>query len=337
LANAIVLETFADLRTANIPPPGFLWGNIFARQTYTLVHAATKRAKSWVTLNFSVALACGLPTFLDIPVYGPGRSIIWQAEINRYNVQERLLMMIANMPGEAEVTAEMLARVKHNFSQAKRLSDIKTFTDFRKLVADERPDAVWLDPLAHTVTADENDNAAMGVGLERVMSLRQLGCMVGVVHHNRKESDTTRGVDPMQNSRGADRITADADMVVSMSRGRKHPLGPLSKFHFTSRNSKGVEPFSAVFNTSTGWWERAYERGDSELIGGWCAAAAGGTLTFVELEGKMREAWGIWDEKHHRAAFRALDKACEVGVLQRVGTGTKATYAKAAGAAKGES
>lgn len=314
MANAIVLESLLELDEATLVEPGWLWGNILERQTLSVVHTGPKRGKSMFTMNLGLALAAGFPSFLDFGVAGPARVVIFQREVHRFGIRVRMQKMVEHAPFPLD-RHDTLARIQHNVSRATRLHDMKTFRDFRLLLQDIRPDLVVLDPLAHVLVEDENDNAAVGRALERVEELRDdPGCAVMVVHHNRKENDITRGVDPTQNARGADRIIADADTIISLVRGRKDPRGPVSRFVVTARNSEGVEPFSAVFNKSTCWWERTFEKGDTMRIGEWVAAAGG--MTKHALVETIEREWKLNDPTHHRSAQNYIAKAVEAGVLQ---------------------
>ncbi len=192
MSSAIILESFLELSEAKIEAPGFLWGDIVQRQSFTVIHTGAKRAKSFWTMNLAVALAAGHPSFLDLGVFGPARTVLFQREVHRYGMQERLLKMVLHAPPPG-VDARAMANIAHNVSRAHRLHDLKTFRDFHNLMRDVRPDLVVLDPLAHVLVENENDNAMVGHALERIAALRDdPGCAVIVVHHNRKENEATR-------------------------------------------------------------------------------------------------------------------------------------------------
>lgn len=184
------------------------------------------------------------------------------------------------------------------------------------MLNDIQPDYVILDPLAHVLVQDENDNAAVGRALERIADLRDdPKCGIMVVHHNRKESEANKGVEPSQNARGADRIIADADTIISLVRGRKDPRGPVARFHVTARNSEGVEPFSALFNKRTAWWERTAERGDIDEV----AQMVGQGVIRADLIAAIEARWGLHDPRHHRAASDYITRAVAAKTIVQVG------------------
>ncbi len=322
---ALVFETLLDLvndETEN--DPGWLWGEIIQRKSLVVVHTGPKRGKSMWTQNLAVALACGWESFLDIPIPEAARgsrTVIFQKEVNRYSMKHRTLQMVKN----GDLPKEALERIVHNKSRAVMISHPSVFEAFHGYIKKVQPDLVIFDPLSGVLTDDENDNAAVGRSLALLLAIREdPGCAMIVVHHDRKGSEATRHASPEQSARGADRIIADSDGVLSLKRHGKNILGPQSQFNHLSRNSAGVAPFVAVFNKETFWWERVYEKGDSSLV---LSLLDGRQMTRAALRTKIEGLWGLHDPTHHRAAQRYIDAAIEAKMLVAQGTGKDCVYA----------
>lgn len=313
-----------SLHDDNPAAEGSLWGDgIIPKRGMFVIHTGAKRGKSMLTVNISIALAAGAPTFLDIPLYGPGSSVIFQREVTRAEMNSRTRKMLVNAP--FTINPEVLRRVFHNKGRALRLSDPTVFNELRAYLRDVRPALVWLDPFAHVGTENENDNAEVGKVLERLAVLRDdPGCALGIVHHDRKTSEATRGVPPSQNARGADRLIADADAVISLTQAGKHPRGPASRFHVISRYGPSPEPFSAVFNGQTFWWERTVEKGEVMQLAAWVKEAGGELGTRALLE-RVNTQWNLKDPQNRRSG-EYVNKAVAAGVLHREMTKGKAVY-----------
>lgn len=312
------------LHDENPTPEGSIWGEgIIPKRGMFVIHTGAKRAKSMFTLNMALALAAGWGEFLDIPLYGPLRTVIFQREVSRAEMNSRLSKMIHNAPHP--VPPDALRSVFHNKSRALRLSDPLVFNELRRYLKDVGAEMVWLDPFAHVVTENENDNAEVGKVLERLAVLRDdPGCALGIVHHDRKTSEATRGVPPSQNARGADRLIADADAVVSLTMAGKHKLGPASRFHVISRYGPSPEPFAAVFNTRTFWWERIAQKGDLLEMAKW-VREAGGRIGTRDLLGMVNEHWSLKDPQNRRSG-EYVNLAVESGVLRVEMTNGKGQY-----------
>lgn len=316
-------EPLWELVKENPEEEGSLWGDgIIPVRGMVVLHTGSKRGKSMLTHNVALAGAAGWSEFLDLPLRSPFRTAIFQREVSRAGMNQRTGRMVQEAPAPL---LDALKDVFHNKSRALRLSDPVVFNELQAYLRELKAHLVILDPFAHICTENENDNAEVGKVLERIAVLRDdPGCAVWIVHHDRKTSEATRGAPPSQNARGADRLIADADSVISLVPAGKHPSGPASRFHVISRYGPSLEPFAAVFNQRTFWWERIAERGEISVLATWCREQGGGLPEAVMFK-LINEHWNLKDNQH-RAAKRYLKKAVDTGVLKTVKVGGVMCY-----------
>lgn len=301
-------------------PVGSLWGeSLLPCKGLTLLHSGSKMGKSMLSLNLALAGARGDDEFLGHKLNGPFSTLILQSEIHLRGIYERAFTMAA----EAGFTEEQLNRVLVNVERTARLSDDNTFIEFQKLVRHYRPDFIILDPLAHVLTTNENDNAVVGAMLERLALLRDdPGCAILLIHHDAKVSEATAMRSPQQRARGADRLNADPDCILSLVPGPRLATGPSGKLHVASRYGKSVAPFSVRLNEANLWFETHVERGDTAWIAQW-VSNAGGQCEADVLIAAIEAEWGLHD-KQHRTAGKYIMHAMSEGCLYEKAPGVLA-------------
>lgn len=298
-------------------PVGSLWGeSLLPKKGLTLLHSGSKMGKSMLSLNLALAGARGDDEFLGHKLNGPFSTLILQSEIHLRGVYERAFTMAS----ENGFTEEQLNRVLVNIERTARLSDDNTFLEFQKIVRHYKPDFIILDPLAHVLTTNENDNAIVGAMLERLALLRDdPGCAILLIHHDAKVSEATAMRSPQQRARGADRLNADPDCILSLVPGPRLATGPSGKLHVASRYGKSVAPFSVRLNEANLWFETHVERGDTTWIAMW-VANAGGQCETETLIAAIEAEWGLHD-KQHRTANKYVMHAMSEGCIYEKGPG----------------
>lgn len=314
---------FATLLHLLQNPPevvGSLWGEaLLPKRGLTLFHSSSKMGKSMLSVNLALAGARGLTSFLGQPLNGPFTTLILQSEIHLRGVYDRVDTMVKAMATHEGITEEHLSRVYINLERASRLSEDATFLEFQELLRTIKPDFLILDPLAHVLTSSENDNAIVGAMLERLGLLRDdPGCAIMLIHHDSKPTEGTSMRAPRQRARGADRLNADPDCILSLEPGARLATGPSGKLHVASRYGKSVAPFSIRLNEETLWFEQHVERGDPAAIAIWVAQFPKGQCSEEELITKIETEWGLHDPRQHRTAHKYIDTALEFNFIIQV-------------------
>lgn len=306
--------TTLDHLLANPPEVvGSLWGDaLLPRKGLTLLHSSSKMGKSMLGMNLAIAGATGRPEFLGHQLDGPFRTLLFQGEIHQRGVYERFSQMLES----GDATPEQLANIFINEDRSVRLSDDASFLAFREEVRKIVPDLVILDPLAHVLTTNENDNAVVGAVLEKLATIRDdPGCAILIIHHDAKVSEATAMRAPQQRARGADRLNADPDCILSLVPGARLATGPTGKLHIASRYGRSVPPFSIMLNEDVLWFEQFVDRGDPIQIAKWIEEHDNDLIEEDRLIAVVEAGWGLKDERQHRAAKRYIKRAEAEGLI----------------------
>lgn len=307
-------------------PVGSLWGQgLLPKRGLTLVHGPSKIGKSMLSLNLGLAGARGDAEFLGYEIPEPFTTFIFQGEIHLRGMHERAVKMKERMVAGRAFTEEHLNRIVINEERGRTLADDEFFDEFAATVRWLKPGLIVVDPLAHCLTTDENSNTEVGRMLMKLGELRDdPGAAIILVHHDSKMSEATRGRPGRQRARGADRLNADPDAIISLGDlGKLKGVGPKSRLEFDLRHGRSVLPFPVVLNENTLWFERMTDKADD--LARWVAAAPTGMMTEEELIGTMETCWKL-DDKQHRSAKRSLKRALEEETLVLEVVGTERYY-----------
>lgn len=320
--------TVGHLRRNPPPEVKFLWGSkadgLLQERSFLMVHSSEKQGKSMFMMNLAIAGARADPTFLDVPLREGGfRTLILQCENHLRAMYERFEEMLKN----GDLTETQAENIIINGYRAVTLTNPLYWFAFKRKIKEWRPDLVVVDPLAHMLTEDENSNVAVGRGLAPLLKLRDApGCAVAVVHHDSKVSEATSGRPAHQRSRGANRLTADPDSIISLT-----PMAakgsPTAKLSCRPRYGRVMEPFRVRLNPDTFWFERysvEREYGDTLYAK---VQMAGGSMVEVDLIAAANEAWSLDDKAHnHRTVRSRIARAVSDGVLIKVESGGGIVY-----------
>jgi len=282
-----------------------------------MLHSAAKQGKSMLTLNLALAGAAEWPEFLGFKLPHKGfNTLIYQGEIHERGVFDRAGAMVSHMRASGDFTDTQLSRILVNETRDVRLDDLTAFNEFVKFVRWMRPALVILDPLAHVLTENENDNAIVGRMFKRLSTMvDDPGCAIILVHHDSKPSESTVHRRALQRSRGADVLSAAPDSVLSLvPLGKDSGAGPKSRLEFDGRYGPSIEPTTIILNERTLWFERcAPGRGEPEgvvqiLQGMGCAPS------ITELALKVSQEWG-YETERMRVARGLITKCLNQNLL----------------------
>ena len=304
------------------PPPevGSLWGEgLLPKKGLTMIHSASKQGKSMLTLNLALAGACGWPEFLGHKLVAPFTTLIFQGEIHQRGVFDRASKMLEVLARANNIPPEITNRIVVNESRGHKLSNPLAFYEFQEFIRWMQPGAVFIDPFAHCLTEDENNNALVGRMLEKLEGLRDVAeSAIVFVHHDSKGNESNNFRSPRQRSRGADRLNADPDAILSLVPCGQNPgQGPKSKVCIAGRYCPTVEPFTIMLNEKTFWFEQVFgERGDLKMLVKWVSEMTGGTgVMEMDLLKRISTEWGYEDGGRHREARKYVMRAVKKNLL----------------------
>lgn len=320
----IKVETLSLLLARQPATVPSLWGEaLVPMRGITMLHSAAKQGKSMLTLNLALAGAGKWPEFLGFKLPEEGfTTLIYQGEIHERGVYDRASAMVSHMRASGDLTDEQCSRIMVNETRDVRLDDPIAFKEFVEFVRWLRPALLILDPLAHVLTENENDNAIVGRMFKKLSTMvDDPGCAIILVHHDSKPSEATAHRRPLQRTRGADVLSAAPDSILSLvPLGKDSGAGPKSRLEFDGRYGPSIDPCTIILNERTLWFEQcAAGRGEPEGVVS-LLQGVGGPTTVGKLTTLISETWGYETTRHRMA--RSLIKVCLDKGLLKVNGGT---------------
>jgi hypothetical protein len=208
LPAARVAETTAPVR--------WLLDGLFLAGGAGILGGAPKTGKSFLALEFAVAVASGTPGAGHWAVTSPGPVLLLAAE-------DPLAVVVQRLAALAAARARALATLPVDLivEPVVRLPD--GLTRLAATVAQRRPVLLILDPLIRVHRADENSAPEMAAILDGLRTLaRDSGCAVLLVHHTRKAPALGS---PGHGLRGSSDLHAFGDSTLYLRRlGANGPL-----------------------------------------------------------------------------------------------------------------
>lgn len=318
---------FATYTAFRCNPPKevkFLWGDasngLMQEQSLTMVHGGEKMGKTLLVSALAIAAARGDDNYLGFKLKEGGfRTLIIQNEVHLRGQYERFETMLAHNG----LTDEQASRIMLNTCRNISLYDEGAMSWFRLRVRRWKPDLVIIDPLARLITSDENDNAAVGRALAPLLALRDNpGLAILVVHHDGKVGESTIMRPAHQRSRGANRLTADPDSIISLTR-----LKGSIRLSCLPRYGKIMEPIRLRINDETLTFEPfTAEQEHGEVIRD-LVAECGGEVDEATLIALVEQRWDLKDSQaRHRTAKARIKAAVEAGYIDMMQRGNVTLY-----------
>lgn len=179
---------FTELPDAPANP--WLVTDFLARAALAVIAGAPKAGKSLFALELAVSVATGLPFLGRFPVATTGPVLYLPGEGTAASIRARLERLCAALDlDEASVDVRVEKEVKPRALDAPEQLDM-----LDRAVADARPTALIVDPLAEMRTGNESAAGPTLRLLDGLRGLRQLhGCAVIIVHHFRGGTGKVRG------------------------------------------------------------------------------------------------------------------------------------------------
>ena len=211
------IDSIAPFNPEEIPKKKWLHGNSLLVGKISILAGHGGRGKSLLALHRMVAIASGIP-ITGMPVH---KCKVWliSLEDDTNDLRERLTgISIGHNLEQSDYAANLMVT---DFEQWFTSIDGKTFGEIIEMVVAtiraHKIGMLAIDPLAHFLTIDENDNREMSEFMKRIQSLaRETECAVLLIHHSRKTLPgiKTDGLD----LRGASAIHAHARIIEIVNR-----------------------------------------------------------------------------------------------------------------------
>ena len=209
-ATQLVIESFADIVAAELPPQRFLVDGLLPAGQLVMLGGRGKLGKSWLVLQLIAAVDRGV-AFLGRPT-SAGRVLYLALEDGRRRMNQRPRIM----KWTPSAAVDIAFRVDKFDSGGQGLAHI------RQAIADKGYDLVVIDTLVKTLSAaaDENNNPQMAAICNDLADMaHDSGACILVVHHTSKQVVDN----PFDGLRGASAIrdAYDVGMMLTRKHGEK--------------------------------------------------------------------------------------------------------------------
>ncbi len=213
------------------PTQTWLVEGVWPNQAVGVLGGPPKSMKTWTALGLVLAVASGT-RFLGTYAAIRGRVLIFPAEDGDAILKGRLLALCRSMDLKLEdLDLRIIRTARLN------LCDPFQYEAFARLVAEEKPSLLVLDPFVRIFSGNEDDSAQVSrvLGLLRKLQ-REVGTSILLVHHFKKSGSGTGGA----YLRGSGDIHAWGDTNLFIRRS-----GPSrSSLHIEHRGHATPDPFS---------------------------------------------------------------------------------------------
>ena len=212
-----VIDSIAPFNPETIPRKIWLHGTTILCGKISILAGHGGRGKSLLALHRIVAVASGIPITGE-PVK---RRRVWlislEDDIN--DLRERLTGISIGHNLQQSDYAEnlMVTGFEQWFSHITGKTFLEIMETITTTIQENEIGLLMVDPLAHFLTIDENDNREMGEFMKQLQAVaRKTNCAIMLIHHSRKTipGAKTDGLD----LRGASAIHAHARIIEIVNR-----------------------------------------------------------------------------------------------------------------------
>ena len=217
---AVLWASTASWVEADIPKRPWVVQGYLMRGSVTIMSGAGSAGKSTIVKAWAVSAITAIPFNRFLPP-APLRVLSYNVEDDRYEEWRRFsatLRQFNKTPSDLDGDLLLVGPndigtlIERTIDGRIRLT--QAMEELDALIADFKPDIVFLDPLVELHTSDENDNTGLRAVIAQLRQLaRRHNIAVAVLHHTRK--GTTSPGDP-DSSRGAGAIVGAARIVFTV-------------------------------------------------------------------------------------------------------------------------
>src|SRR2546426_849430 len=210
--NTLPIQRASQLASAAAQTPWLVEG-LWSDQAVGILGGEPKCCKSFLALDMAVCVASGAACLRHFPVHRPGSVLLFPAEDSLTVVRQRLQGICAAAGvGFPSLSVDVIT------APALRLDTAADRQRLANTVQALQPRLLILDPLIRLHRVDENDASQIAGLLSFLRELqRQFQLAVLVVHHARKDSNSSR---PGQALRGSSELHGWGDSNLYMRRRR---------------------------------------------------------------------------------------------------------------------
>jgi putative DNA primase/helicase len=280
--------TFYDIVNDNAEPPAPIIGDgVLLDNTILTIIGQAKAKKSFLALNFAVAIARG-EGFAGFSVDSPQKVLVLSAEGGYYPTRDRIKQVTKDETDE--VLKNIYTKKYVNFS----VDDDDDYKKIMSMIKETQPKVVIFDPLIKFHSQDENSSAGMSTVFRRFGELiENFGISIIVVHHT--------GKNIYLGGRGSSFMTGEYDSCITIA---KPNTGSTHKLKFDMRHVETPESRNIQFNTESLWFE---EDSSNDMAAEYLAENGSKTKTEIVKD------WVSSDTFSRGYGYKVIDKSLKAG------------------------
>jgi len=234
-----VISFYAMVNDDSEPPAPIISDGVLLDNTILEIIGEAKARKSFLALNFAVAIAKG-DGFAGFKVSKPQKVLVLSAEGGFYPNRERIKKITMN---ESDDTLKNVHYLKYaNIS----IDNDSHYDDLTELIRRTNPKVVIFDPLIKFHSQDENSSSGMSIVFRRFREIiENFNLSIVVVHHTGKNLS--------QGGRGSSFMTGEYDSCITLSKARSGENN--HRIRFDMRHVETTVPWQLIFNAESFWFE----------------------------------------------------------------------------------
>lgn len=194
-----------------------------------LIAGAPKTGKSRMAIQLSLAVATG-GEFLGYQAVKPMRVLYFNLELREDRFGARILAVMGDEQKAMNIADRFFAV---NDFRTVDVLNLDTYTELRTIVDEAQPDLVVWDVLARMHKVEEKDAGEMKAVMMAVRAISGRAASI-VVHHTRKPSQESGGIQNAADIRGSGALHGEVDSALVLS--RRTGSGARYSLSFSCRN-----------------------------------------------------------------------------------------------------
>lgn len=256
------LFTADDLRdNAPLPIPSLVGDGLLPARGTLLITGRTETGKSVIGFDIAFSLVLGEPLFRAkrstgspyFPVKRPCKVLYLDSELGPAGCHERLQMFYEQLAKGIDL-GQYLKIISGDFKPLllhRTDEDPQPFNNLERLIAEERPDVLIVDPFGDYQIVEENSSEIRHV-FRYIRALQNAYGFASIILHHESDKDQVdnRGKlihkDGTGRSRGHSAITQSVDTMLALRREKKNPY-TFMEVKWAKTRHQGRPPTGCLF------------------------------------------------------------------------------------------
>lgn len=267
-----------------------------------LIAGAPKTGKSRMAIQLGVAAATG-GQFLGYQAAGQQRVLYFNLELREDRFGDRLLNTLGDEQKALAIEDRFFAV---NDFRTVDVMNMDTYQELRSIVDEAKPDLVIWDVLARMHTVEEKDAGDMKAVMMAIRAISGRAAHV-VVHHTRKPSQDSGGIQNAADIRGSGALHGEVDSALILS--KRSGTGARYSLAFSCRNVATPEDMLLDVPENGAYFFQATEAEADRNKAAWQRAYTkygnGKTIAVKALKDAIKDYFDITSDSQVKAYIKA--------------------------------